>query len=112
MDGGETIRFLQFHSFSFTLTISFMFNTLSTLVNAIQGPKIVCRSSSCVDYIIADIVAGSVRVMFSNGCTYDYKNVSRRAIFNLINNKNVSLGFFVNNVLHNDYAVGKFVYAN
>ena len=88
-----------------------MFNSISNLVNAIQGPKIVCRSSSCADYIIADIVAGSVRVMFSNGCAYDYNNVSRRAIFSLINNKNISLGFFVNNVLHNDYAVGTLVYS-
>lgn len=88
-----------------------MINTLSTLVNAIQGPQIVCRSSSCVDYMIADIVTGSVRVIFSNGCAYEYNKVSRRAIFNLINNKNVSLGFFVNNVLHNDYAVGKLVYS-
>lgn len=57
---------------------------------------IVKRSSSCVDRILADVAAGTCTVVYKNGTVYDYTNVSRRALFSLLNNDSVSLGFFIN----------------
>ena len=74
-----------------------MLNTLSTLVNSIQSPQLVCNNSDAIHYIIADIMTGSVTVEFNSGHIYKYHNVSRRAIFNLLNDKDVSMGFWVNN---------------
>ena len=62
--------------------------------------SIVRRSSVVVDYIVADVIAGTCTVAYKNGHTYDYTNVSRRALFSLINNESVSLGFFLRNHLH------------
>ena len=57
---------------------------------------IVKRSSACVDRILVDVVAGTCTVVYKNGSVYDYTNVSRRALFNVLNNDSVSLGFFIN----------------
>lgn len=57
---------------------------------------IVKRSSACVDRILVDVVAGTCTVVYKNGSVYDYTNVSRRALFNVLNNDTVSLGFFIN----------------
>ena len=76
-------------------TNSFMFN--------LKG--IVKRSSSCVDRILVDVVAGTCTVVYNNGTVYDYTNVSRRALFSLLNNESVSLGFFINT--HLLYAYSK-----
>ena len=54
------------------------------------------RSSDAVLQLRASIVDGFVLVTFKNGGTYAYNNVSRRAILNLMMNKNMSLGFWVN----------------
>ena len=54
------------------------------------------RSSDAVLQLRASIVDGFVLVTFKNGDTYAYNNVSRRAILNLMMNKNMSLGFWVN----------------
>lgn len=54
------------------------------------------RSSSCVDYVVTDLLMGRVNVKFTNGLWYRYENVSRRAILNLQLNPNMSLGFWVN----------------
>ena len=91
--------------------ISFiMLNTISTLVNAItKGAKLVQRSSSCARWILADVIGGTCIVQYTNGSTYEYTNVSRRALFNLINNKDVSLGFFINqNLLFCDSKSAKY----
>lgn len=87
-----------------------MLNSLSTLVNAIQGPRIVYRSSTCAESIIVDIVNKTARVMYKNGSTYEYTNVSRRAIFSLLNDQTVSLGFWIYNVLHDNYQQGRLCY--
>ena len=60
-------------------------------------------NSSCAD-IHADAISGSVTVLFNNSNkVYRYFNVSRRAIFNLCNNPNMSVGFWLNaNVLNNE----------
>ena len=57
------------------------------------------RSSAVAAYIAADVISGTCTVVYNNGSVYDYTNVSRRALFNLINNENASLGFFINNNL-------------
>ena len=63
-------------------------------------------NSTCAD-IYADTVDGSVTVLFNDSNkVYRYFNVSRRAIFNLCNNRNMSVGFWLNdNVLNNKRVV-------
>lgn len=53
-------------------------------------------NSSAVDYLHTDLLRGAVSVLFRNGLSYRYTNVSRRAIANLELNPNMSLGFWVN----------------
>ena len=56
----------------------------------------VSRSSSAVNAIFTDLINGAVLVEYKNGEAYTYSNVSRRAILNLLLQKNISLGFWVN----------------
>ena len=58
--------------------------------------SIVIRSSDAVDYIAANPFTGVVRVLFNSGHSYQFNNVSRRAIVNLLNQPNMSLGFWIN----------------
>ena len=58
--------------------------------------NVVSRSSSAVNNIVTDLFAGEVLVEYKNGECYSYSNVSRRAILNLLLQKNLSLGFWVN----------------
>ena len=76
-----------------------MLNTLSTVTNAICAPQIVQRSSTSIGYVVVDFMTGTVSVEFKSGHRYDYTNVSRRAILNLLKTKNISAGFWVNNNL-------------
>lgn len=73
-----------------------MLNTLSTTINAICAPQIVMRSSDCIEYICVDMMTKACTVMFKNGGRYEYTNVSRRAILNLLKTQTISLGFWVN----------------
>ena len=54
------------------------------------------RTSDAIDNISVSPILGVVLVEYSNGYTYEYTNVSRRAIVNLMCNPNMSLGFWVN----------------
>ena len=54
------------------------------------------RSSSFVDAINVNPFTGDVDVIYANGTRYEYSGVSRRAILNLMLNKNMSFGFWVN----------------
>tara|TARA_Y100000361_G_C11131484_1_gene329252 strand:+ start:270 stop:518 length:249 start_codon:yes stop_codon:yes gene_type:complete len=54
------------------------------------------QSSSFIDRIFVDVIEGDCRVWYKNGTVYSYSNVSRRALFKVLNDTNVSLGFFVN----------------
>ena len=54
------------------------------------------RTSDAVDYMTVNAVNGTVDVCFTNGNAYTYRNVSRRAIVNLLANPNMSLGFWIN----------------
>ena len=72
------------------------------------------QTSSFIDYICADLLRGYVSVYFKTGTSgavnrYAYKNVSRRAIANLILNPNMSLGFWFNDNIENSTRVA---YAN
>ena len=73
-----------------TLHFKFIMFNLSSIVR---------RSSTVANYIVADVMSGTSTVAYKNGHIYEYTNVSRRALFNLINNESVSLGFFINNSL-------------
>ena len=54
------------------------------------------RSSDAIDSMQVSPILGVVLVEFSNGYSYEYTNVSRRAILNLMCNPNMSLGFWIN----------------
>ena len=55
--------------------------------------------SDCADYIIANVADGVARVAYKNGMVYEYTNVSRRALLNLVLNNNISLGRWINDCL-------------
>ena len=69
--------------------------TLSTLFY-IHMSAFIIRNSSCADGVAVDIITGTASVLYSNGSVYNYTNVSRRAIANLLLNRNISLGFWIN----------------
>lgn len=54
------------------------------------------RTSDAIEQMLVSPVLGVVLVEFTNGYAYEYTNVSRRAICNLLMNENMSLGFWVN----------------
>jgi hypothetical protein len=54
------------------------------------------RTSDACQFIHVDLLKGVAVVSFKNGKMYEYTNVSRRAIANLMANPNMSLGFWVN----------------
>jgi len=77
-----------------------MLNTLSTCIDALCAPMIVQRrTSDAIGFIVVDFATGTASVEYKSGHRYDYTNVSRRAILNLLNTPNMSLGFWVNNNL-------------
>ena len=55
------------------------------------------RSSGCVKRMFVSLKEATALVTFKDGSKYYYRNVSRRAMLNLMLNKNMSLGFWVNN---------------
>ena len=54
------------------------------------------RTSTCVKSIDVDPITGTAIVEFLTDTRYEYTNVSRRAIANLLAQPNMSLGFWVN----------------
>ena len=54
------------------------------------------RQSNAIDSMQVSPILGVVLVEYSNGYSYEYTRVSRRAILNLMANPNMSLGFWVN----------------
>ena len=58
--------------------------------------RIANRSSDAIAHIQVSPILGVVLVEYTNGYSYEYTNVSRRAIINLMTQPNVSLGFWVN----------------
>ena len=68
--------------------------TLCCLPHYIMKPK--SRTSTCVKSIDVSPLTGTAIVEFLTGTRYEYNNVSRRAIANLLAQPNMSLGFWVN----------------
>ena len=58
--------------------------------------RIANRSSDAIAHIQVSPILGVVLVEFTNGYAYEYTNVSRRSIINLMTQPNISLGFWVN----------------
>ena len=54
------------------------------------------RTSDAVAQLLVSPALGVVLVEFTSGHAYEYTHVSRRAICNLLMNRNMSLGFWVN----------------
>ena len=87
-----------------------MLNTLDAITRSIQcGEVLVHRNSNAVDYIVASLFGGYVRVMFHNGSAYTFK-ARKRDILKLMANENISLGFWVNNCLNLDAPVNQYMY--
>ena len=59
------------------------------------------RSSSAIKSLEVDALNSKALCTFTNGKVYEYENVSKRAIINVLFNPDVSLGFWVNNNLVN-----------
>ena len=57
------------------------------------------RTSTAIESLQVDALNKQAIVTFSDGNTYAYGNVSKRAIANVLFNPDVSLGFWVNNNL-------------
>ena len=68
--------------------------TLCCLPLYTMQPK--SRTSTCVKSIDVDPLSGTAIVEFLTDTRYEYTNVSRRAIANLLAQPNMSLGFWVN----------------
>ena len=64
------------------------------------------RSSSAIQSLEVDALKGLANVKFKNGNEYEYENVSKLAIINVLFNEDVSLGFWVNNQLVNSEKAG------
>jgi hypothetical protein len=80
-----------------TTSRSSIVHLLSFIMNFNIQPSF--RTSSAVECMTVNPVRGTASVTYKKGYTYDYTNVSRRAILNLLANPNMSLGFWVNNNL-------------
>ena len=66
----------------------------SVVYHFIMQPK--PRTSTCVTSIDVSPITGTAIVEFHTGTRYEYNNVSRMAITNLLAQHNMSLGFWVN----------------
>ncbi len=64
------------------------------LMSYVQVPF---RTSNAIDSLEVDLLKQKARCVFNNGKGYEYGNVSKRAIANVLFNPDVSLGFWVNN---------------
>ena len=57
------------------------------------------RTSNAISNLEVDLLKQKARCIFKDGGGYEYANVSKRAIANVLFNPDVSLGFWVNNNL-------------
>ena len=80
------------------LSVDFILSTICLPYTFIHT-MFIKRTSTAIHCISTDFLNGIVDVMFNNGSVYRYSNVSRRAIANLQLQRNMSLGFWVNNNL-------------
>ena len=68
------------------------------LMSYVQVPF---RTSNAIESLEVDLLKQQARCIFKGGRGYEYGNVSKRAIANVMFNHYVSLGFWVNNNLVN-----------
>ncbi len=59
------------------------------------------RTSDAIEAINANPFTRVVNVRFTNGYEYKYSNVSRAKIINLLINDNMSLGFWIQDLVKN-----------
>ena len=76
--------------------ISFSVVIIDYFIQLTHSHMFIQRSSSCCDGISVDLLTGTASVLYKSGAVYNYSNVSRRAIANLMLNPNISLGFWIN----------------
>ena len=71
------------------------------------------RTSTCVEKILVNPVQGTVTLRYrKNGYEYKYSNVSRAKILNLLINDNMSLGFWVQELINNSVRVRDYIDGN
>ena len=80
--------------FNLELPIRVALFTLTVYTITFMQPK--ARTSTCVKSIDVSPLTGTAIVEFLTGTRYEYNNVSRKAIANLLAQPNMSLGFWVN----------------
>ena len=93
-------RYCQCYGKPMGLTLS----QIATMLSLRASPSVVYhfimqpkpRTSTCVTSIDVSPITGTAIVEFHTGTRYEYNNVSRRAITNLLAQPNMSLGFWVN----------------
>jgi len=63
------------------------------------------RTSAAIDALSVDLLSQKVLATFKDGSIYEYINVSKRAIANVLFNPDISLGFWINrNCVNSDRA--------
>ncbi len=83
--------------------------TLSPMFKLMSYVQVPFRTSNAIKSLEVDLLRQKARCVFKNGKGYEYGNVSKRAIANVMFNPDVSLGFWVNNNLVNSeraYEIG------
>ena len=71
------------------------------------------RTSAALNALSVDLLAHKIINKITNGSIYEYGNVSKRAIANVLFNPDVSLGFWINNnCIHSDRARTLWSYSN
>ena len=84
----------------------FTYSPMFKLMSYVQVPF---RTSTAISSVEVDLLKQKARCIFKDGRGYEYGNVSKRAIANVMFNPDVSLGFWVNNNLINSeraYEIG------
>ena len=73
-----------------------MYNFINKFIN---NQVIRHGHSDCAQFIVANVADATCTVRYSNGTTYKYTNVSRRALTKLVLQRNISLGRWINDNL-------------
>ena len=89
---------VSFHD-DFTIDVILLTYTFYLMFNIFKSQIVNHGASECAQYIVANVAEATAVVRYKNGETYKYTNVSRRALFNLILNDNISLGRWINDCL-------------
>ena len=75
---------------------SFMYNFINKFIN---NQVVRHGHSDCATFIIANVADATCTVRYTNGSTYRYTNVSRRALAKLVLQRNISVGRWINDNL-------------